>query len=813
MSKIIVHRDPAKINLAVLDLHAQVGDLAQLPTIAADVNQKAALVSEATGQAVAAAGTAAAAELAAVAAQGAAVAAASRAVAAQNLYADVTTGLAATSAGDQFMVDDGDDYIRYLHDPDNEAVELGRTPSGQRIITAEAVVVPAAEKVALDRGVAEIAAHQAGVDAGRAEAAAADAVNNAPWNVKDYETFAALEEVAVGARYRAPGMAWDVVPKGTSGSFDHPRADAGFFVVSVGGRCVDRAYGLTGSGDETALLQKALNAATVAKAEFYQDTKIYISTVGITTPANARWIYGPSGELELLPHNAGTYQMIRVYEGANDVYLHKPKCNGRRDLNSATTGEWGMGISLRACERVTIYEPQADSCWGDGIYVGSNGLAVSASGYKVNKDVTIIRPRGDNNRRQSISIICGENLLIESPEVSDTNGAAPMDGIDIEPNNYKDVLKNVRILNVKSHGNQSAAVQFHMGPTEPPVGEPDYEIDVVIDNLSSKGDGAGIVFTGLKHQRIQGRILVRNPSLEDTVSTCVSVRNWCYVPDLHVVIERPNIIRPNREGGSSARWNSAITVMADETWDSVYDLGGITVIEPAVSEGGTLPAFVNVQDYGRETFSRGYPKAVNILDPRSLDGVTVAAMGGLQKTTKGVLTDKYGVWVGTTTAGTNSLPAVSGAPNLKTSGSNNITFNLVSSPEWPRPKQSIEVGGTGWVRIVPPSGGKFVGYPVDRYLQSTSGVGARIVIQQIGDLLWNIAEASPGFKSVDEIALSVTSAIAANIASASHQINTAGKSAGRQLFDTTNSRVMTATGAMPNSPWVSFDGSVVVTPA
>lgn len=158
MSKIIVHRDPAKINLAVLDLHSQVGDLQVLPTIAADVNQKAAAVSEATGQAVAAAGTATAAEVAAVTAAGTATAAELAAVAAQG------------------------------------------------------VVVAAAEQVALDRGAADLAAYHAGADADRAEAAAADAVNNAPWNVKDYATFAALPSLVVGARYRAPGMAWDALP-------------------------------------------------------------------------------------------------------------------------------------------------------------------------------------------------------------------------------------------------------------------------------------------------------------------------------------------------------------------------------------------------------------------------------------------------------------------------------------------------------------------------------------------------------------------------------------------------------------------------
>jgi hypothetical protein len=54
---------------------------------------------------------------------------------------------------------------------------------------------------------------------------------------------------------------------------------------------------------------------------------------------------------------------------------------------------------------------------------------------------------------------------------------------------------------------------------------------------------------------------------------------------------------------------------------------------------------------------------------------------------------------------------------------------------------------------------------------------------------------------------------AANIAAIGNAINTTGKAAGRTVFDTTNGRVMVATGANANSTWKSADGAVTVTPA
>lgn len=44
-------------------------------------------------------------------------------------------------------------------------------------------------------------------------------------------------------------------------------------------------------------------------------------------------------------------------------------------------------------------------------------------------------------------------------------------------------------------------------------------------------------------------------------------------------------------------------------------------------------------------------------------------------------------------------------------------------------------------------------------------------------------------------------------------VNTAGKAAGTIVFETTNSRLMVATGANANSTWVRADGSNAVTPA
>jgi hypothetical protein len=59
----------------------------------------------------------------------------------------------------------------------------------------------------------------------------------------------------------------------------------------------------------------------------------------------------------------------------------------------------------------------------------------------------------------------------------------------------------------------------------------------------------------------------------------------------------------------------------------------------------------------------------------------------------------------------------------------------------------------------------------------------------------------------------LTNATAAEIAAIGNAINTAGKAAGRMVWDTTNSKIKVATGALAASTWVDANGTNAVTPA
>ena len=89
----------------------------------------------------------------------------------------------------------------------------------------------------------------------------------------------------------------------------------------------------------------------------------------------------------------------------------------------AKTGEWGHCIVLQnGSKNIKLSNINISDCWGDGIYI--------RNAYKI----SIYRVKSNNNRRQGMSIVGGGDINVSYSTFSNTNGADPQSGIDIEPN-------------------------------------------------------------------------------------------------------------------------------------------------------------------------------------------------------------------------------------------------------------------------------------------------------------------------------------------------------------------------------------------
>jgi len=82
----------------------------------------------------------------------------------------------------------------------------------------------------------------------------------------------------------------------------------------------------------------------------------------------------------------------------------------------------------------------------------------------------------------------------------------------------------------------------------------------------------------------------------------------------------------------------------------------------------------------------------------------------------------------------------------------------------------------------------------------------------IGDITGNVTGTLTGNVDATTGYIQLRTATAVEIAAIANAVNTTGKAAGTIVFDTTNSKLKIATGALAASTWVDANGTNAVTP-
>lgn len=157
-------------------------------------------------------------------------------------------------------------------------------------------------------------------------------------------------------------------------------------------------------------------------------------------------------ELELIPTASDGYSIVNFSDSAlAPAGIFGGVIRGDKYTHLGTTGEWGMGINIRGASAVYVDDISCVECWGDGIYVGA-GLdgAANPAGTVILDNV-----RCDDNRRQGLSIVAAEKVLIPYGEFTNTSGTAPEAGVDIEPN-LNDTITSVKFGTIVCSGNSGA---------------------------------------------------------------------------------------------------------------------------------------------------------------------------------------------------------------------------------------------------------------------------------------------------------------------------------------------------------------------
>jgi len=127
---------------------------------------------------------------------------------------------------------------------------------------------------------------------------------------------------------------------------------------------------------------------------------------------------------------------------------------GDRLKHIDTSGEGGVGIGIRGASNITLHTPNVRECWGDIIYVGQLNNIINC------KNIVIKNAYLKRNRRDGISIISVDGLILENCYAGYTDGTAPFCGINFEANNPSCVMKNINVTNAKTENNLGNGIQI-----------------------------------------------------------------------------------------------------------------------------------------------------------------------------------------------------------------------------------------------------------------------------------------------------------------------------------------------------------------
>ena len=149
--------------------------------------------------------------------------------------------------------------------------------------------------------------------------------------------------------------------------------------------------------------------------------------------------------LKAIPADAEKYAVLTISQVSN-IWVIGGTLEGERDQHKGKSGRWGTGINIKDANHITISGLTSKKMWGDGFYVRGG------------EDVRFCSVTADANRRQGMSVIAANGLLVLNSVFKNTRGTRPGAGIDFEPNAESEEISNVRIVGSKFLDNAGAGI-------------------------------------------------------------------------------------------------------------------------------------------------------------------------------------------------------------------------------------------------------------------------------------------------------------------------------------------------------------------
>lgn len=210
--------------------------------------------------------------------------------------------------------------------------------------------------------------------------------------------------------------------------------------------------GATGDGrtDDTAAIQAAIDEiGGTGGTVLVPDGTYIVDAVGknsLALKSEMTLKMSESATLRAIPNSSKRYAVLSI-SGASNVNVVGGTLEGERNEHIGKSGEWGMGLRIDdGSKHITISGVTAKKMWGDGFYV------------KGATDVKFCSITADYNRRQGLSIIEADGLVVTNSVFKNTRGTRPSAGVDLEPAKAVHAITKVRIQNSKFLDNAGAGI-------------------------------------------------------------------------------------------------------------------------------------------------------------------------------------------------------------------------------------------------------------------------------------------------------------------------------------------------------------------
>jgi hypothetical protein len=265
-------------------------------------------------------------------------------------------------------------------------------------------------------------------------------------------------------------------------------------------------YVKDGSVDYTTYIQNAISANNVI---IFPGFPVLINENCLTIGSNKTITFLPGSEIRLKPSTQNSYNILNMRSVSN-ITLYGPVIRGDRFTRTVPTTEFGLGIGIRGCSNINIYNAQVHTCMGDGIYV--SGAGSSSSSGNLSRNINLVNSICKSNGRDGISVISVDGLNIDSAYCGYTDGTSPFCGINFEPDSFDEEIKNCNLSDIVTEFNGGNGIQFTLGNL---YGGPNKNIGINIKNytdfMSRKAFKLGLYTTDrVGSETVKGTVLLEN---------------------------------------------------------------------------------------------------------------------------------------------------------------------------------------------------------------------------------------------------------------------------------------------------------------